>query len=140
MSKEEAQQLLYQMQMLESYYVDLTQRENTLVNLLREATSAVESIKTINEKSESDTLVPLGLGTFVKTKISSTDKIILNIGADVAIEKNKDSALSFLESRIKEVEVALQENAAKKQDAGSKLEQGKQEMNRLLQTTSKPKN
>ena len=140
MSKEEAQQLLYQMQMLESYYVDLTQRENTLVNLLREATSAVESIKTINEKSESDTLVPLGLGTFVKTKISSTDKIILNIGADVAIEKNKDSALAFLESRIKEVEVALQENAAKKQDAGSKLEQGKQEMNRLLQTTSKPKN
>ena len=140
MSRDEAQQLLYQMQMLESYYVDLTQRENTLVNLLREATSAVESIKTINEKSESDTLVPLGLGTFVKTKISSTDKIILNIGADVAIEKNKDSALAFLESRIKEVEVALQENAAKKQDAGSKLEQGKQEMNRLLQTTSKPKN
>jgi len=140
MSKEETQQLLYQMQMLESYYVDLTQRENTLVNLLREATSAVESIKTINEKSESDTLIPLGLGTFVKTKISSTDKIILNIGADVAIEKNKDSALAFLESRIKEVEVALQENAAKKQDAGSKLEQGKQEMNRLLQTTSKPKN
>jgi len=140
MSREETQQLLYQMQMLESYYVDLTQRENTLVNLLREATSAVESIKTINEKSESDTLVPLGLGTFVKTKISSTDKIILNIGADVAIEKNKDSALAFLESRIKEVEVALQENAAKKQDAGSKLEQGKQEMNRLLQTTSKPKN
>ncbi len=140
MSRDEAQQLLYQMQMLESYYVDLTQRENTLVNLLREATSAVESIKTINEKSESDTLVPLGLGTFVKTKISSTDKIILNIGADVAIEKNKDSALAFLESRIKEVEVALQENAAKKQDAGSKLEQGKQEMNRLLQTTPKPKN
>ncbi len=140
MSKEEAQQLLYQMQMLESYYVDLTQRENTLVNLLREATSAVESIKTINEKSASDTLVPLGVGTFVNTKISSTDKILLYSGADVAIEKNKDSALAFLESRIKEVEVALQENAAKKQDAGSKLEQGKQEMNRLLQTTPKPKN
>jgi len=54
MSREETQQLLYQMQMLESYYVDLTQRENTLVNLLKEATSAVESIKTINEKTLED--------------------------------------------------------------------------------------
>ncbi|HSB83566.1 MAG TPA: prefoldin subunit alpha, partial [Nitrosarchaeum sp.] len=92
MSEEQAQRLLQQMQMLETYYADLSQREATLVNVLREAVSAIESIKALVEKPNSDTLVPIGMGTFVQTKISSADKIILNIGAGVAIEKQHDSA------------------------------------------------
>lgn len=139
MSEEQAQQLLYQMQMLESYFAELTQRENTLLNVLKDATSAIESIKGISKESESNTLVPIGMGTFVKTKISSDEKIVLNVGAGVAIEKDKDSAINFLESRIKEIEVALQDTAAKKQDVASKLEQGKAEMNRLAESASKAK-
>ncbi len=135
MSEEQAQQLLYQMQMLEAYLGDLVQRESTLVSILREAISAIVSIKSLKDNPDSDTLIPLGMGTFVKSQISSNEKIVLNIGAGVAVEKNPDSAINFLESRIKEIEVALQEAAAKKQDAAKRLEQGKQEINRLAQLT-----
>ena len=134
MSEEQAQQLMYQMQMLESYLNDLTHRESTLMTVLREAVSAIESIKALKENPNSDTLVPLGMGTFAKSQISSKEKIVLNIGAGVAIEKEPDAAINFLESRIKEVEVALQDTAAKKQDAVAKLEQGKQEINRMMQS------
>src|SRR3990167_5939641 len=77
MSEEQAQQLMQQMQMLETYFTDLSQREGTLLNVLREAISAIESIKSLHQKPNSDTLVPIGMGTYVQTKILSNDKIIL---------------------------------------------------------------
>ncbi len=139
MSEQEAQQLMYQMQMLENYFANFTQRENALINVLKDTASAIESIKGISEKKESETLVQVGTGIFVKTKISSNDKIFLNIGAGVSIEKDKDSAINFLESRIKEIEVALNETAAQKQEVALKLEQGKAEMNRMAESVSMAK-
>ena len=132
MSQEQAQQLLQQMQMLESYFGELSQREGTLVNVLREATSAIESIKSLKQKPTSETLVPIGMGTYVQTKISSDDNIVLNIGAGVAMEKDPDTAINYLEARIKEIEVALQETATKKQETSARLEQGKEQMNQLM--------
>ena len=136
MSEEQAQQLMQQMQMLETYFTDLSQREGTLLSVLREAISTIESIKSLRQKPNSDTLVPIGMGTYVQTKISSNDKIVLNIGAGIAVEKTYDSTINYLEARIKEIEVALQDTSAKKQEAMARLEQGKDQMNQLMQETS----
>ena len=136
MSEEQAQQLMQQMQMLETYFTDLSQREGTLLSVLREAISAIESMKSLHQKPNSDTLVPIGMGTYVQTKISSNDKIVLNIGAGIAVEKTCDSAINYLEARIKEIEVALQDTSAKKQEAIARLEQGKEQMNQLMQESS----
>ena len=78
------------------------------------------------------------MGTYIPTKISSTNKIVLNIGAGVAVEKDFPSAINYLEARIKEIEVALQDNAVKKQDAAARLDQGKAQINQLMQATSQP--
>jgi len=137
MSEEKAQQLMQQMQMLETYFADLSQREGTLYNVLREATAAIQSIKSLSQKSDSETLVPIGMGTFVKTKISSNDKIVLNIGAGISLEKDSAAAINYLEARIKEIEVAIQDTSAKKNDAATQLEQGKNQINQLIQTESK---
>ncbi len=139
MSEEQAQQLMQQMQMLETYFSDLSQREGTFLSVLREATAAIESIKSLSQKPESETLVPIGIGTYVPTKISSNSKIVLSIGAGVAVEKDFPSAINYLEAHIKEIEVALQDNAAKKQDAAARLEQGREQINQLMQSVSKPK-
>jgi prefoldin alpha subunit len=136
MSEEQAQQLMQQMQMLETYFADLSQREGTLLSVLREAVSAIESIKSLRQKPNSDTLLPIGMGSYVQTKISSNDKIVLNIGAGIAVEKTYDSTINYLEARIKEIEVALQDTSARKQDAVARLEQGKDQMNQLMQETS----
>ena len=133
MSEEHAQQLMYQMQMLENYFGQLTQKEESLIRIIGEASSAIESIKSISEKPESSTLVPIGMGSFVKASISSGDKFILNLGAGVAVEKDKNSTINFIEARIKEMEVALRDTTVQKQNVMANLEQGKQEMNRLIQ-------
>ena len=105
MSEEQTQQLLYQMQMLEGYFSELVQKEEAIISIIREASSAVVSLKAIDNKTDSETLVPMGLGTFVKTKLIPNQKLILNVGAGVAIEKDQVSA---------------------------SLEQGKQQMNQLI--------
>jgi len=65
------------------------------------------------------------------------EKLIVNVGAGVAVEKDKDSAINFLESRLKEMEVALQETAGQKQQVATSLEQGKQQMEQLMATRGK---
>ena len=138
MSEEQARQLMQQMQTLETYFSDLSKREVTFLNVLREATAAIESMKSLSQKPESETLVPIGIGTYVYTKISSNSKIVLSIGAGVAVEKDFPSAINYLEAHIKEIEIALQDNAAKKQDAAARLEQGREQVNQLMQAASKP--
>jgi len=132
MSEEQTQQLLYQMQTLEGYFSELTQKEASIVSIIREASSAIQSLKTIDNKANTETLVPLGLGTFIKTKTISEEKLILNIGAGIAIEKDKDYTINFLELRLKEMQVALQETSNQKQQIAASLEQGKQQMEQML--------
>ena len=105
---------------------------------MREATASIESIKSLGQKPESETLVPIGMGTYIPTKISANAKIVINIGAGIAIEKDFPSAINYLEARIKEVEIALQDTTAKKQEAAGRLEQGKAQMNQLMQSASPP--
>ena len=133
MSEERAQQLMQHMQMLENYFTDLSQRESTLYGILKEATAAIESIKSLSKKPDSDALVSIGMGTFVKAKISSSEKLVLNIGAGVSLEKDPNSAINFLEARIKEIEVAIQDTSSKKYQIAAQLEQGKHQINQLIQ-------
>jgi len=123
--------------MLETYFGDLSQREGTLYGVLREAAAAIESIRSLSQKSDSEALVPIGMGTFVKAKISSNDKFVLNIGAGISLEKDSTSAINYLEARIKEIEMAIKDTSAKKHDAAAKLEQGKNQINQLMQAESK---
>ena len=138
MSEPQAEQLMQQMQMLETYFSDLSQREGTFLSILREATAAIESIKSLGTQPDSDTLVPLGMGAYVPTKISSNNKIVVNIGAGVAVEKDFPAAINYFEARIKEIEIALQDTATKKQDAANRLEQGKAQINQLMQSQQPP--
>jgi prefoldin alpha subunit len=137
MSEEKTQQLLSQMQMLEGYFSELTQKERAIISVLREASAAIDSLKAIDMKTEHETLVPIGLGTFVKTKLIPNQKLILNVGAGIAIEKDQSYAINFLESRLKEMQVALQDISGQKQQVSASLEQGKQQINQLMAAGSK---
>lgn len=139
MSEEQAQALLQQMQALESYMADLIQREEAVIKLLQEASGAIESMVALNEDALHETLVPVGMGTYVKATIQPKEKMIINIGAGAAVEQDKASAINYIEQRIKELEVALQQISAQRQEIAARLEQGQQEMNRLIQEHRNPK-
>lgn len=134
MSEEQAQQFLYRMQMLESIAASLDQKEGAIVNFLREAIASVDSIKNLSAGQEVESLIPLGIGAYAKANIIPNSKILMDIGAGIAVEKDHASALNYLESRIKELQVALNETSAQKHQAMMQLEQLKEQMNQMMQS------
>lgn len=134
MSEEQAQQFLYRMQMLESIVASLDQKEGALVNFLREAMASIESIRNLSGGQEVESLIPLGLGAYTKANIPSNSKVIMDIGAGIAIERDHASAMNYLESRIKELQVALNETSVQKHQAMMQLEGLKEQMNQMMQS------
>ena len=139
MSQEQdhAQQLMYEMQMLEGHLAELQKRESSLAAVLREAVDTIESIKSIKDEKSVKSLVPLGLGAFAKTEMSAKEKLIVNIGAGIAVEKDHDSAINYVESRIKEFEVAIQDTAARKQEAAERMDEGREMISQMSQAATK---
>ncbi|MEM2786524.1 MAG: prefoldin subunit alpha [Candidatus Nitrosotenuis sp.] len=136
MSEEQAQQLLYQMQVLESYAANLDQKEGAIMNFLREAMASIDSIKGISQNPQADSLIPVGLGTYIKAKVSEDSKVLVDVGAGIVVEKDHNSAINYMESRIKELQIALNDTMTQKHEALMRLEQLKQQMNNLLQTAN----
>jgi prefoldin alpha subunit len=136
MSEEQAQQFLYQMQMLESFAASLDQKEGAIVSYLRDAMASIDSIKNISQGQEIESLIPLGLGTYTKANISGNSKVLIDIGAGIVVEKDHTSAINHLESRIKELQIVLNETSSKKHETMMRLEQLKEEMNHLMQSTT----
>ena len=139
MSEEQAQQLIQQMQMLENHYSQLTQQESSITNIIHEPNSAIKSINETKTQDESDGLVPIGMGVYVQSKIQSKDKVIINIGSGVAIEKDQSSATNWLESRLKELEIALQNVNLQRKQVAENLELGKQQMQNIMQKSQMSK-
>ncbi len=66
------------------------------------ANQSLEGIK--GKPKGHETLTPLGAGSFVKTELVDTEKIVMGIGAGVAVEKNIDDSIFELKNRQAELE------------------------------------
>jgi prefoldin alpha subunit len=134
MSEEQARTLMQQMQTLEAYMSDLLQKEDAVIKLLQEAVGAIESMKVLGD-TQLETLVPVGMGTYVKATIQPNEKLLISIGAGASLEQDKNSAINYVEERIKELEIVLQQLSTQKHEVAARLEQGQQQMNRILQAS-----
>jgi prefoldin alpha subunit len=56
------------------------------------------------EKKAAQLFVPIGGGSYIKAKLESVDKVIVGIGADVAVERTMKEAKENLESRLADLE------------------------------------
>jgi len=124
-----------QAQMLEQHYVQLAQHEESTYRILAETSAAIDAARGLRENADSETLMPIGRGAFVKVKVSSSDKMVLSVGAGVAMEKSREYVINYLETRLKEIETNLKNISAKREQAGAQIESMRQ---RLAHTASAP--
>ena len=69
---------------------------------LMELGSAIDAVNNI-KKAKGDTLVPLGSGVYLSCPKLAVDRVIINIGANVMIQKKPDEAVKILETRQKKL-------------------------------------
>lgn len=80
------------------------QQMNMLKVTLKDLETALETITALKvESAGNETLVPIGFGSFVNATLSSTDKVVIGIGAGVSVEKKTEDAKVFLEKRKEEL-------------------------------------
>lgn len=138
MSQEEKlQALVAQLKVYEAYLNDIIAREGTVARLMEEGRQAIEAIRSIAGKEAVQALMPIGIGVYLSASASPDSKVLVNIGSGVAIEKSRDEAISYVESRLKEMEVALRSMMGQKQELAARMEQTRAEVNNFLQKMQK---
>lgn len=93
---------------------------------LDRALGAVDAMEKAEEGQ--DMLVPIGSGSFVHAKLASREKVVLNIGAGVSIEKTVADAKETL--KVRKAEVA--EGSKKLNEVLSKIDQEMQKIQAIL--------
>jgi prefoldin alpha subunit len=129
-------ELVQQSRVLEAYMNDNISREATVTRLLEEARLASNAIQNVPTDSEVESFMPVGIGVYIKALVPPVKKLLINIGADVTIEKSKEDAINYIESKIKEFEVALRQLVSQKEQISMRMEQIQRQVNQMLQKGS----
>jgi prefoldin alpha subunit len=127
-------ELVQQSRILEAYMNDIMTRQVTLSKLMEEAHLASNTIQTITSESDVESLMPIGIGVYVKTLVPPIKKLLINLDAGVAIEKSREDALNYVETRIKEYEVAARQLEAQRQEITMRINQLQSQINQMVQT------
>jgi prefoldin alpha subunit len=126
-------ELVQQSRILEAYMNDIMTRQVTLSRLMEEAHLASNTIQTITSESDVESLMPIGIGVYVKTLVPPIKKLLINLDAGVAIEKSREDALNYVETRIKEYEVAARQLEAQRQEITMRISQLQSQINQMVQ-------
>lgn len=96
-----------------------------------EALAAIEALQALVESDDGTVLLQIGGGASLKAKIVEPDKVLLNIGSDVIVEKPNAAAIEYLKDRITELEAsqkkvaeALDKLRTQMNEIAKRLEQG----------------
>ena len=126
-------ELVQQSRVLEAYLSDVVSKETTVAKLLEEAKLASSAIQSINTSDQSvESLTPVGIGVYMKVMIPKVDKLLVNVGSGVAVEKSRDETLNYVESRIKDYEIAMRQLSNQHQQISLRMEQLQHQINQLL--------
>ncbi|KAF1078626.1 Prefoldin subunit alpha [Methanogenium sp. MK-MG] len=100
-----------ELQMLEQYLEQFTQQVEAysrqlemLENRRMETATAVETLNNLADQEGPTVLLQIGGGASLRVHVPDTDTVLLNIGADVVVERTNTETVDYLEERMTEME------------------------------------
>ncbi len=131
-AEERINSLVMESRLLESTYNELSSRQNLLERALLENRAAIEAIKGLNDHKPAEVLVQLGGGTLVRSSPPSVERVLVNMGANVVVEKPREEALAILDGRAREVETTLVTLVNQRSEIAERLNADRQLLQTLL--------
>ncbi|MFZ0005408.1 MAG: prefoldin subunit alpha [Methanoregula sp.] len=96
-----------------------------------EALAAIEALNALVASDDGTVLLQIGGGASLRAKVLNPEKVLLNIGSEVIVEKTNPDAVEYLKDRITEMEAsqkkvaeALEKLRAQMNEIAKRLEQG----------------
>ncbi|MCX8174729.1 MAG: prefoldin subunit alpha [Candidatus Micrarchaeota archaeon] len=112
MAEEESiESLSYQIQFQQAKGDAIKKQLQDLQSALVEMGGAIETLKNI-KKIKGESLLPIGSGVFISYGKPNTERVLINIGANVLSSKTPEEAVKMLEERQNNVRNAI--NTAQK--------------------------
>ena len=103
---------------------------NAALNEFSLASTTLEGVKT--QKTDEDALIPVGGGSYVRVRLSDISKIVMGVGAGVAVEKPIEDSVIEIKERIADldkVRTSLQEQLSQ---ALFRIEEGREKLGELV--------
>lgn len=121
---EDLQQKYLQLEMMQQQMEQLSQHIELLSQQKLELNNTIDAVKGLSRsRLNEEILAPIANGLFIKAELKDNQKLVVNVGSDVTVEKNIPEVVELLEEqkekiikRINEAEkilVELQEQAMK---------------------------
>lgn len=104
--EKELQEKIIAHRLIEAKIEGLLKQREVLIKSLMEIEESINGIKELEKKGE-DVLFSLGSQTYIPCKIVEKDKIIVEVGANVAIEKSLEEGRQILEKRKEEISKSI---------------------------------
>ncbi|MDD5419830.1 MAG: prefoldin subunit alpha [Methanomicrobiaceae archaeon] len=82
----------------------ISQQLNLIEQQRMDAMAAVESLQTLEQSEDGIVLLPLGGGAIVRAQVIDPGHVLVNIGADVVVERTSKDAAEYLRDRMTELE------------------------------------
>ncbi|KLK88255.1 prefoldin subunit alpha [Methanoculleus sediminis] len=82
----------------------MTQQLSMIEQQRLEGTAAIETLRALQENADGAVLLPIGGGAYLRVKVLDAGHVLVNIGADVSVERATADAVEYLEDRITELE------------------------------------
>ena len=130
-AEETVNALVVEVRVLEGTYNELTARQNLLERALLESRAALDSIKGLDGKS-SEVLTQIGGGAMLHSSPPSTDRVLINVGANIVIEKSKEEAVAMLEERSRDVEKTIVSLVRERNEIADRLNSDRELLNNLV--------
>jgi prefoldin alpha subunit len=131
-SERKAQETYYEFQALEQHMKQLQSNLEMITQQLMEAAITKRSLDEFKEiKPGKEAFVPLSTGIFAKAAISETSEVLVNVGANIVVVKDIESAKALVQNQVEEmkkVQSHLISELEKLSERASSLEEQMQKM------------
>ena len=85
----------------------LNQQMETVKATMADLSVAKDTLEGIKDKKDTETLVPIGAGSFIITEIKNTDEVIVGLGSGVAAKRKIGDAQESIEKQREDLETLL---------------------------------
>jgi prefoldin alpha subunit len=103
---------------------------NAALNEFSLASTTLEGVKT--QKTDEDALIPVGGGSYVRVRLSDISKIVMGVGAGVAVEKPIEDSVNEIKERIADLNKARTSLQEQLSQALFRIEESREKLGELV--------
>jgi prefoldin alpha subunit len=129
----ELERRYYDLQILGEQINELQKQSEEISSKIYEVTSAISAIGELGRGKEAEeTFFPIAGGIYARGRITDSENLLLNAGADIVVERKASDVVEMLQHQLSELKKYNEEILAQIEQFSNAAAQTEQELRRML--------